>query len=109
MTDLGRRRCRPLSAGSPALDRAAADALLAHTPGWRIDDDGRRIRRLLMQPDYPRTIALVNAIAWIAERADHHPELRVGYDRVEVVYTTHSVGGLSENDFICAARIDALL
>ena len=59
--------------------------------------------------DFHQTMAFVNAVAWIAIKEDHHPDLTVGYDKVGVVYTTHAIGGLSENDFICAAKIDRLM
>jgi 4a-hydroxytetrahydrobiopterin dehydratase len=76
---------------------------------WSLGEDGQSISRAFRFKNYYRTIAFVNALAWIAHREDHHPDLEVGYNRCVVNYSTHSVGGLSENDFICAARIDALV
>lgn len=76
---------------------------------WSLSDDGQRIRRSFGFRNYYQTIAFVNALAWIAHGQDHHPDLQVGYNRCTVVFSTHSVGGLSENDFICAARIDTLV
>ncbi len=58
--------------------------------------------------DYYQTMAFVNAIAWVSHREDHHPELTVGYNKCKVEYTTHAINGLSENDFICAAKVDML-
>jgi 4a-hydroxytetrahydrobiopterin dehydratase len=107
MTALAHRHCRPQS--GPALDRAAAEALLRDTPGWVFADDGGTIEREFRFKDYHETLAFVNALAWVAHREDHHPDLAVGYDRCRVRFSTHSVKGLSENDFICAARINALL
>ncbi len=75
---------------------------------WSIDDDGLAIQRSFRFKNYYQTIAFVNALAWVAHREDHHPDLEVGYNRCTVHYSTHSVGGLSENDFICASRLDAL-
>jgi 4a-hydroxytetrahydrobiopterin dehydratase len=75
---------------------------------WSLSEDGQRISRCFRFKDYYQTIAFVNALAWIAHREDHHPDLEVGYNRCVVNYSTHSVGGLSANDFICAARIDVL-
>jgi 4a-hydroxytetrahydrobiopterin dehydratase len=93
--------------GAPALDPQAIPALLAQVPGWQAIDG--TIARDYSFADYRATIAFVNAVAAMAEQQNHHPELTVGYRRCTVAYTTHSAGGaLSENDFICAARIDAL-
>jgi len=75
---------------------------------WSRGDDGRSIVRGFRFKNYYETIAFVNALAWVAHRQDHHPDLQVGYNRCTVTFSTHSVGGLSENDFICAARVDAL-
>jgi len=106
-TRLAARHCKPLAAGTPALDARAAADFLAQLDGWRIE--GGELRREFKFPDHHHAIAFVNAVAWISHRQDHHPDLEVGYNRVVVRYSTHSVGGLSENDFICAARVDALL
>jgi 4a-hydroxytetrahydrobiopterin dehydratase len=75
---------------------------------WSVGEDGQTIQRSLRFNNYYQTIAFVNALAWVAHQQDHHPDLEVGYGHCIVRYSTHSVGGLSENDFICAARIDTL-
>ena len=75
---------------------------------WSLSDDAAQIQRRFRFKNYYQTIAFVNALAWIAHREDHHPDLEVGYNRCVVNFSTHSVSGLSENDFICAARIDKL-
>ncbi len=94
--------------GAPALDAAAIAALHAQVPDWTIDA-GALERRFAFR-DFHETMAFVNALAWIAHREDHHPDLHVGYNRCVVRYTTHSAGNaLSMNDFGCAARVDALL
>ena len=104
-TELRSRACRPME-GCRALDDLAADTLLSALPGWvRI---GNQITKTFQFANYHDTIAFVNATAWISHREDHHPDLRVQFDRCTVSYSTHSVGGLSENDFTCAAKIDAL-
>ncbi|VAW76733.1 Pterin-4-alpha-carbinolamine dehydratase [hydrothermal vent metagenome] len=77
-------------------------------PDWSVNDSGLAMQRGFRFINYYQTIAFVNALAWVAHREDHHPDLEVGYNRCTVHYSTHSVGGLSENDFICASRIDAL-
>lgn len=81
-------------------------ALLARVPQWQVVDGA--LQRSWRFADFHRTMAFVNAVAWIAHREDHHPDLQVGWGRCTVRYCTHSVGGLSLNDFICAAHLDAL-
>lgn len=75
---------------------------------WSVSEGGQAIQRSFGFKNYYQTIAFVNALAWVAHQQDHHPDLEVGYKHCSVHYSTHSVGGLSENDFICAARIDSL-
>lgn len=90
-----------------ALDDAAAASLLAQVPDWHVD--GHRLVREFLFRDYHETIEFVNALAFMVHREDHHPDLQVGYRRCTVSWTTHSAGHrLSENDFICAAKADAL-
>ncbi len=98
--------CRPLPAGTPPLVQAQIDAGLAQLPGWEHRDGA--IGKTFSFGNYAETIAFVNAVAGIAQREDHHPDMLVGYDKCRVAYRTHSVGGISENDFICAAKIEAL-
>ena len=75
--------------------------------GWEYA--GGKISKLYRFKDYYQTMAFVNATAWISHREDHHPDMEVGYNQCRVSYRTHDINGLSENDFICAAKIDALL
>lgn len=103
---LADRRCRPLPAGTPALTAAECAAYLEQLPGWAIA--GERLRRDYRLPDFARALALVNAIGALAEAEDHHPDIALSWGRVGVALWTHSVGGLSENDFILAAKIEAL-
>jgi 4a-hydroxytetrahydrobiopterin dehydratase len=77
-------------------------------PDWRLADDGSSLKRSFGFDDFYRTMAFVNAVAWIANAEDHHPDLEVGYNYCRITFSTHSIGGLSENDFICAAKVDAL-
>jgi 4a-hydroxytetrahydrobiopterin dehydratase len=93
-------------AGAPRLDDATVDQALNALPGW--SRDGGTLRKTFSFPDYYRTIAFVNAVAWIANRQDHHPDLDVGYNRCGVAFSTHDAGGITRNDLICAARVDAL-
>src|SRR5260221_14698624 len=106
MSDLASRHGSPQH--GPALARAAADALLTQLSGWTMNAESKEIRRTFTFKNYYASMAFVNAVAWIAHREDHHPDMTVGYNKVTVVFSTHSVGGLSENDFIGAAKIDAL-
>jgi 4a-hydroxytetrahydrobiopterin dehydratase len=108
--DLTTRNCIPCAKGTPPLGSERTAELLERLhPDWTLAADNGSISRTLRFRDYYQTIAFVNALAWIAHRQDHHPDLEVSYNRCLVRYSTHAVGGLSENDFICAARIDALL
>ena len=108
-TPLRDQKCRPWPPGTPPMDAADAVKLLRTLQeGWRIADDGKSLRRAYGCKDFYRTMAFVNAIAWIANAEDHHPDLEIGYNYCRVEFSTHSVGGLSENDFICAAKLDAL-
>lgn len=108
MTDLVSRHCQACAAGMPALTRAQASALLAEVPGWTLSDDTKTLERRYTFKNYYETMAFVNAVAFIAHREDHHPDLEVGYNACRIRYSTHSVGGLSDNDFICAAKVNAL-
>jgi 4a-hydroxytetrahydrobiopterin dehydratase len=105
--ELLERHCRPQE-GKPALGRAEAERWLAAIPDWKLNDTASAIERTFRFQDYYRTMAFVNALAFIVHGEDHHPDLEVGYNRCTVRFSTHSVKGLSENDFICAAKIDAL-
>lgn len=95
--------------GAGAEDPAGAPLLPAPDPAWALTEDGRALRRELRFPTWAATMAFVNAVADLAEREDHHPELLVGWGRVVVTWTTHDVGGLSERDRRCAAAVDLLL
>ena len=106
MTNLLTLTCQPRT--GPALTRAAAERLLNEIPGWTLNETANAITRIWKFGNYYETMAFVNALAWVAHREDHHPDLEVGYNRCVVRFSTHSVNGLSENDFICAAKLNAL-
>lgn len=99
------RHCRPIS-GERAASQAEVDAQLAELAGWQLHEGA--LERSFAFRDYHETIAFVNALAWFVHREDHHPDLLVGYNRCTIRWCTHSVGGISENDFICAALTDAV-
>lgn len=104
--DLTKGRCKPCEGGVPPLNEAEVTDMMRQVPGWT--RSGNAIARTYRFSNYHETMAFVNATAWISHREDHHPDLAVGYNQCTVTYITHAIGGLSENDFICAAKIDAL-
>ena len=91
----------------PKLPEDVLAESLQSLPGWNAG--GGEIRKVFSFADYYETMAFVNAVAFIAHTEDHHPDLAVSYNRCSVTYSTHAIGGLSENDFICAAKVDALV
>lgn len=105
-TGLTTKKCKPCEGGVPKLTETEIRSLLAQIPGWDIRDGA--ITKTYRFKNYYETMAFVNATAWISHREDHHPDIAVGYNQCAVKYWTHAIGGLSENDFICAAKIDAL-
>jgi len=86
-----------------------ARSMQEEVPGWEVINDGQGLRRIFTFANHYETVAFANAVAWISHREDHHPHQTLGYSRCELEYTTHAVEGLTENDFICAAKVDALL
>lgn len=105
--DLTAKHCKPCERGTAPLGKTEIDTLLKQLAGWSYRDGV--ITKTFDFPDYWQTMAFVNATAWVSHREDHHPDLAVGYSTCRVDYTTHAINGLSENDFICAAKIDKLL
>jgi 4a-hydroxytetrahydrobiopterin dehydratase len=105
--DLATRHCKPCEGGTPPLSAEEAANRLSLIPGWEQAD--KAISKRFEFKNYCQTMAFVNAVAWIAHSEDHHPDLEVSYRFCRVRYLTHAVGGLSENDFICAAKVEALL
>ena len=88
------------------LTTQQAAEMLKQLKGWIIEDG--KLVKVYPFGNYYQTMAFVNALAWVSHREDHHPDLTLGYNRCRVEYSTHAIGGLSENDFICAAKCDAL-
>lgn len=111
MTDnLSQRHCIPCEGGVEPLSSEQSESLLrALHADWSISDDGLHIVRTVAFADYGQTLGFTNAVAWIATCEDHHPVLTVAYSSCRISYTTHAINGLSDNDFICAAKIDRLL
>lgn len=109
MTGLAQKRCRPCEGDLPPLTPERVLALLPKLDAdWHLCDDGRGIERVIRFRNYYQTSAFVNAVIWIAHQEDHHPDILFGYNEARIRYTTHAIDGLSENDFICAAKVDDL-
>ena len=108
MTNLTNKHCIPCEGGVPPLTEDEISTHLNACNGLQVDEANQVISREFKFKDFHQTMAFVNAIAEIANQENHHPDLEVGYNRCLVRYTTHAIGGLSENDFICAAKVDAL-
>lgn len=110
MTDhLHVKHCHAIPVGTSALNHLEVHHLLTAIPGWAANTENTTLWRLFNFSNYYETIAFVNALAWIANQEDHHPELEVSYNQCKVFFNTHTVKGLSENDFICAAKVNQLL
>ncbi len=101
------KTCQPITEGTPPITGHELEHLLSHTAGWEIEDGA--LTKIFQFENHYQTMAFVNAVAWVSHREDHHPEMMVSFDTCLVSYTTHSIGGLSENDFICAANVDHLI
>ncbi|RPJ45940.1 MAG: 4a-hydroxytetrahydrobiopterin dehydratase [Betaproteobacteria bacterium] len=106
MTGLADKKCKPCEGGVAPLTPGEINTLLKRLNGWAYA--GGVLTKTWEFRNYHETMAFVNATAWISHREDHHPDLTVGYRQCRVEYITHAIGGLSENDFICAAKLDAL-
>ena len=106
---LAGRRCRPCEGGTPPLTPTEAASLLGQVSSeWVLTGDAHAISRKFSFRDFYRTMSFVNALAHIANIEDHHPDLEIGYNYCRVKFTTHAVRGLSENDFVCAAKVDLI-
>ncbi len=106
VSDLTAKHCKSCEGGVPPLEQKEIDHLLQNLSGW--EQSGDELLKTYEFKNYYETMAFVNATAWVSHRENHHPDLEVGYKQCRVRYSTHAIGGLSENDFICAAKIDAL-
>jgi 4a-hydroxytetrahydrobiopterin dehydratase len=107
--ELTRKKCVPCEGGVPALTESEVDGLLENLPGWTKVEGGQRIRREWLAKNFMAAMDFFNKVATLAEEEGHHPDLHlVGYRNVAIEIWTHAIGGLSENDFILAAKIDAI-
>ena len=106
VSDLASGKCKPCEGGVAPLKEQEIRNLLKQIPGW--EHANGRIAKIYSFKNYYQAMAFVNAAAWISHREDHHPDITVGYNQCRVEYFTHAIKGLSENDFICAAKLDKL-
>lgn len=108
MIELQKIRCVGCEGGIPPLSQNEIQDLLREITGWSVSDDNKWISCRFHFKNFYQTMAFVNAIAWISNQENHHPDLEVGYNYCYVKYTTHAVKGLTKNDFICAAKVNCL-
>ena len=106
--ELTKKKCRPCDGGMKALEPAQARELAAQVPKWKLRKDEPRLWREFTFKDFVRAMKFVNKVADLAEAEGHHPDVHIHYNKVKLVLWTHDLGGLSENDFILAAKIDEL-
>lgn len=110
MTELNKKRCVPCEGGTKALDaQQIAEFKKQLRPDWQVINNGKAIQATFTFKNYAPTTAFVNAVIFIAHQEDHHPDITFTYKTCTITYWTHAIDGLSENDFICAAKVDALL
>ncbi|EKD53838.1 MAG: pterin-4-alpha-carbinolamine dehydratase [uncultured bacterium] len=106
--DLQAKHCKPCEGGVSPLGKEKVNMLLAKLKNWEVNKEGTIIQHRFLFKNFYKTMTFVNAVAWIANQENHHPDMEVGYNYCVIHYTTHAIHGLSENDFICAAKVDAL-
>ncbi len=109
MSELREKRCIPCEGGVDPLSPEQVETMLGELDGWKVDASSKMIEKDFEFENFYKTMAFVNALAYMAHIEDHHPDLEVGYGHCLVRYTTHAIDGLSENDFICAAKVDAIM
>jgi 4a-hydroxytetrahydrobiopterin dehydratase len=109
------KKCVPCHGGVTALTAEEAKKMMSRllssgsgSDGWQIVEDGKALKREFKFADFYRAMSFVNAVAHVANAEDHHPDIECGWGYVRIRYQTHAIGGLHENDFICAAKIDTL-
>lgn len=107
--DLANQHCRPLKGSDHALDSEKVAQLLQQLPGWQLSADKLAIIKDFKFPDFRHTLGFIDAVGFMANHEDHHPDIEAGYGHCQLLWSTHDVGGLSLNDFICAARVEQLL
>ncbi|MEO7050953.1 MAG: 4a-hydroxytetrahydrobiopterin dehydratase [Rhodanobacter sp.] len=109
VNDLSTKHCQPRKGEEHALGAGEVAELLKRLPGWQLREDGKVIGKDFKFEDFRHTLGFINAVGFMANHEDHHPDLEAGYGHCQLRWSTHDVGGLSLNDFICAARVEAML
>jgi len=110
MSELTSKHCVPCEGGVKPLTREQSEKLKTQLHAdWQLADDNKAIKRAFKFKNFFHTMSFVNAVAHVSNSEDHHPDLEVGFNYCNIRYNTHAIGGLSENDFICAAKVDTLL
>ncbi|MFZ2803819.1 MAG: 4a-hydroxytetrahydrobiopterin dehydratase [Patescibacteria group bacterium] len=107
-TPLTQQHCVPCEGGIAPLTRELAQPMLAETPGWALSDDAKTLSREFTFKDFPEALHFINRVGDIAEQEDHHPDIHWWWNKVKLELSTHAIGGLSQNDFILAAKINQL-
>lgn len=105
---LNKETCIPCQGGIPPLERGEAEHLLSEVPQWRLSADGRKIERTYKVKNFLAALALAQRIAEVAEQQNHHPDICLGWGYCTVIWWTHKIQGLHRNDFVMAAKVDAL-
>ena len=105
--DLLKKKCVPCEGGALPLDKVQAEKYMHMVTGWELSEDGKNITKTFKFKDFIGAINFVNKISEIAESEGHHPDINVRYNKVKLILSTHAIGGLSPNDFILAAKVDA--
>lgn len=108
MNELTQQHCKPCEGGVAPMSHEKVSTALQKVDGWSVNKENTILSKRFEFKGFYRTMAFVNAIAWIANRENHHPDMEVGYNYCHVHYSTHAINGLSVNDFICAAKVNAL-
>ena len=108
LNELRQQNCKPLKGKENAVAAAKAHEMIKELPGWELSDEGDLIEKTYKFPDFAKALAFVNEVGAIAERENHHPDIELGWGKVVLKFSTHDVGGLSMNDFISAAKVEAV-
>ena len=108
MGTLSQKHCIPCEGGAPPLEGEKLNEYLIQAPGWQVSDDNKKINKKFKFRDFKEAMVFVGKVADIAESEGHHPDIYISYNKVRIELWTHSIDGLSENDFILASKIDNL-
>jgi 4a-hydroxytetrahydrobiopterin dehydratase len=106
---ISNKHCIPCEAGVKPMGAEDIEKMMIEVPGWTVNKAGNKLSRRFAFKGFNKVMAFMNAIAWIAHQEKHHPDVHLGYNYCEVEFSTHAIQGLSENDFICAAKVSQLL